>query len=214
MKPIFKITAVFLLPFMFAVSYASTKDASDVVRDVTSQLKERLTIEKEQLDVDPDKIYEIVDELIVPYFDFPTMSRGVLGKSWHSASEEQRKNFIEQFTSLLMRTYAKALRLIADKEIEFFPAESNPRSNSVKVKSTIKTDHENDNVVTVIYTMHLLEGEWKVVNVAFDAINLIITYRKSFASQIRNDGLDALIANLTERNDTNAKTVLENSSEN
>ena len=57
--------------------------------------------------------------------------------------------------------------------------------------------------------MHVSGGEWKVIDVVVDGISLVATYRGSFASEIRQNGLDALIRQLAERN-TTATTVSSN----
>ena len=51
----------------------------------------------------PEKIYEMVDQLIIPRFDFVSMSKWVLGKHWKSASETQRAESVS-YTHLTLPT--------------------------------------------------------------------------------------------------------------
>ena len=78
----------------------------------------------------------MVDQLIIPRFDFVSMSKWVLGKHWKQASEEQRSEFIIQFKELLVRTYARALLEYSGQEIKYFPVEQNPESNLAAVSYT------------------------------------------------------------------------------
>lgn len=48
--------------------------------------------------------------------------------------------------------------------------------------------------------MHLNNDGWKVYDVTVDGISLVTNYRGTFASQIRNSGLDTVIADLQQRN--------------
>jgi len=48
--------------------------------------------------------------------------------------------------------------------------------------------------------LHISGGEWKVVDVAIDGVSLVSTYRGSFASEIRKNGMDALITKLIDKN--------------
>jgi phospholipid transport system substrate-binding protein len=41
-----------------------------------------------------------------------------------------------------------------------------------------------------------------------DGVSLILTYRGSFASEIRKNGLDALISKLSQRNDAMVNAVV------
>jgi phospholipid transport system substrate-binding protein len=48
--------------------------------------------------------------------------------------------------------------------------------------------------------MHVSGGEWKVVDLVVDGVSLVSTYRGSFASEIKKNGLEALIGKLSQRN--------------
>ena len=167
----------------------------------------RVTSEREELDANPGRIYGLVDDVVIPHFDFVSMSKWVLGKkSWRGASESQRQEFIDEFRTLLVRTYAKALLEYANQEIEYLPEESNPNSNLVVIKT--KIPQAGTSPVPIDYRMHVSGGEWKVVDIVVDGVSLILTYRGSFASEIRKNGLDALISKLSQRNDAMVNAVV------
>ena len=178
---------------------AAAETASEVVKNTSSQVIERLNAQKAQLDANPNQIYEVINELVLPHFDFYNMSRYVLGNAWNQASEEQQNAFVEQFKTLLVRTYANALKQYSNNQIEYFPEQSNPDSRLVLVKTEVKRI-DGKKSIPINYRMHSVDGAWKVVDVAVDGVSLISTYRGSFASEIRNSGMDALITKLIERN--------------
>jgi phospholipid transport system substrate-binding protein len=178
---------------------ANVADAEKIVRDTTTRVVDRLVAEKAQLDAHPERIYELIHELVIPHFDFASMSKWVLGKNWRDASESQRGAFVSQFQTLLVRTYAKALLEYSEEEIKFLPSETSPESNLIVVKTEV--DQPGGTMpIPIHYRMHVSGGEWKVVDVSVDGVSLVSTYRGSFASEIQKGGLDALIAKLTERN--------------
>jgi len=178
---------------------AAGETASEVVRNTSSQVIERLVAQKAQLEAEPEQIYDVINELVLPHFDFYNMSRFVLGNAWNQANKEQQQAFVEQFKTLLVRTYANALKQYSDNEIKYFPEQSNPDSRLVLVKTEVKGVNGTKSV-PINYRMHSVDGAWKVVDVAVDGVSLVSTYRGSFASEIRNSGMDALIAKLVERN--------------
>jgi len=178
---------------------AAAETAGDVVKNTSSRVLERLEIEKAQLDAYPGRIYELINELVIPHFDFFSMSRYVLGTAWRSATEQQQQVFVEQFKTLLVRTYANALKQYSENEIVYHPEQTSEGSPLVVVRTEVK-GAKGANSIPIHYRMHSVDGAWKVVDVSVDGVSLVSTYRGSFASEIRKNGLDALISQLTRRN--------------
>lgn len=200
-----RVVAKSLVPVLFFLTAvtveAASQDAAEVVKSTSQQVLEKLEAEKAQLEENPGRIYELINKLVVPRFDFASMSRWVLGRdNWKSASEEQRQAFINEFRTLLVRTYAKALLEYSEEEIKYYPAQGNPDSNLVVVKTEVRQPSGSGGAIPIHYRMHLKDEEWKVVDVAVDGVSLVSTYRGSFASEIRKNGLDSLIAKIEERN--------------
>lgn len=187
---------------------AITDGAGDVVKTTASTVIDRLNAEREQLDAHPERIYQLINELVIPHFDFRNMSRLVLGSAWNDATDAQRVAFLEEFKTLLVRTYATALKEYSENEIEYYPEESKPGSRLVVVRTVVK-DAVNNSSIPIDYRMLEQDGAWKVVDVAVDGVSLVSTYRGSFASEIRKSGLDALIAKLGQRNQDEAAVVTE-----
>jgi len=181
------------------IAQAKAQSAQEVVMTTADQVVARLVAEREDIEANPGKLYSLINELVIPHFDFLSMSKWVLGKtSWRSASEGQREQFVNEFRILLVRTYAKALLEYSDEEIVYKPVETNPESNIVTVETQVK--QSGGNLIPIDYRMHTSGGEWKVVDIVVDGISLVATYRGSFAAEIRKNGIDSLITKLTERN--------------
>lgn len=195
-----------IFPVLLAALLTVTTDsagaipaAEDVVRTTTDRTVTRLREQKAELQAHPEKIYDLIHELVIPHFDFTSIAKWVLGSNWRSATEQQRADFTLQFRTLLVRTYAKALLEYSDEEIRFLSSVNSPESNVVMVKTEV--DSPGGGAPTPInYRMHISGGEWKVIDVSVDGVSLISTYRGSFASEISKSGLDNLIAKLVDRN--------------
>lgn len=200
MRTISIFVASFILAVNFNNAFATTQSAEEIVKETADSVIARLTAERTELEAHPEKLYSLINELVIPHFDFVSMSKWVLGRNWREATEGQQQKFVSEFRTLLVRTYAKALLEYSNETIQYLPVENNPDSNIVVVKTEIH--QPGSKPVTINYSMHISGGEWKVVDVVVDGISLIATYRGSFASEIRKSGMDALIAKLTERNTT------------
>ncbi len=200
----FGICVLLLAMFSLAASSVySMPAAEDVVRSTTDQTVTRLRAQKPDLEAHPEKIYDLIHELVIPHFDFPSMSKWVLGSNWRNATDAQRDAFIAQFRTLLVRTYAKALLEYSATDIRFLKAESNPNSNVIIVKTEVDQPGGGP-AIPIHYRMHISDGSWKVVDVSVDGVSLVSTYRGSFASEVSKGGLDNLIAKLVDRNQKNS----------
>jgi len=186
-----------ILYFMFTAAYAAASP-NDVVRETADGVINHIENNRPILEKNPEKIYEMVDELIIPRFDFISMSKWVLGKHWKQATEAQRYEFINQFKELLVRTYARALLEYSGQEIKYFPVEQNPKSNLAVVRTEL-TSLSNAQL-PILYRMHQKNEEWKVVDVSVDGVSLVTTYRGSFATQIKKNGFDSLLIELSKKN--------------
>lgn len=199
---------LFLGLMLFALNASAvTREPGEVVEGTVGGVLDRLGQERDQLEAHPERIYELIQELVIPHFDFSSMSKWVLGKSnWSNATPEQRDVFVEQFKTLLVRTYAKALLEFSEEKIVVNEVIKKGNSNLVTVKTEVKQPGGATSI-PINYRMHISDGEWKVVDVTVDGISLVRSYRGSFASQIKENGLEALIATLTEKNNKLAQSL-------
>ena len=193
-----------ILCFMIGVAKA-VASPDDVVKVTADGVISHIENNRSVLEKNPGKIYEMVDQLIIPRFDFISMSKWVLGKHWKQASEAQRSEFITQFKALLVRTYARALLEYSGQEIKYFPVEQNPESNLAVVRTELTS--KSSAQLPILYRMHQKNEEWKVVDVSVDGVSLVTTYRGSFATQIKKNGFDSLLNELSKKNARLEKTI-------
>jgi phospholipid transport system substrate-binding protein len=169
-----------------------------LVQQTADQMLSKLRAERQVIDQHPGRIYDLVNEIVLPHFDFERMSSWVLGKYWRSATPDQRNRFVEEFRNLLVRTYAKSLSSYQDNKITYLPLRATPQDTDVKVRTEV--DQPGGFPIPIDYSLYLKGDEWKVYDVTIDGVSLVTNYRTTFANQIRQDGLDKLIATLADRN--------------
>jgi phospholipid transport system substrate-binding protein len=170
----------------------------DLVQQTAEKMVSKLREERQIINQHPGRIYDLVNEIVLPHFDFERMSSWVLGKYWRSATPAQRDRFVEEFRNLLVRTYAKSLSSYSDNKISYLPFRDRPGQNDVKVRTEV--DQPGGFPIPIDYSLYLKGDEWKVYDVTIDGVSLVTNYRTTFANQIRQDGLDKLIATLADRN--------------
>ena len=176
-----------------------------VLETASREMISAINARHEQIQSDPTIVNGLVEEILMPHIDFITASKWVLGKYWRSASKEQKLEFIRQFRTLLLRFYSTALseylttNTVAEDMFVFLPLRSDATSQQVTVNSEIHAT--SGNIIPVKYSMHLTDKGWKVYDVSIEGVSMVTTYRTSFATEIKQKGLDGLIASLAERND-------------
>jgi phospholipid transport system substrate-binding protein len=192
------ISMTLLAAFLSSAAAWATQSPQDLVHETADTMLTKLREERKVIDQHPGRIYELVDQIVLPHFDFERMSSWVLGKYWRRATPEQRKEFMEQFRTLLVRTYAKSLSSYTDNKITYLPFRGTADQTDVKVRTEV--DQPGGFPIPIDYALHLKDGEWKVYDVTIDGVSLVTNYRTTFATQIRQNGLDKLIASLADRN--------------
>jgi phospholipid transport system substrate-binding protein len=180
-----------------AAAHAATPP-EELVKDTSQRMLKALQEEKTDLKKNPERVTALVNEIVLPHFDFVRMSKLALGRYWRRADEKQQQAFVEQFRALLVRTYRSALTEYRDQTIRYLPFSGDQSSGDVTVKTQV--DQPGGSTIPIDYTLHLENDEWKVYDVVIDGISLVINYRSSFSSEIRQSGIDGLIDKLRKRN--------------
>jgi len=194
-----KLCLVSLLLVVIPVAVAAT-DPLSLVKDTSERMLTAIKAERATIDKDKGRLFTLVEEIVLPHFDFNRMAKMVLGKYWRRASDEQRRRFAEEFRFLLVRTYAASMLEYTDQKIDYLPYRAGPDAD----EATVQTEVEQDGgfPVPIDYKLFRDNGEWKVYEVVIDGVGLVINYRSSFATEIRGkQGLDGLISKLKSRND-------------
>ena len=172
--------------------------APDVVLKQTSDeviaiLKDR----REELKENPDLVYDLVDEYILPHLDEVTIAKLALGKNWRKATREQKLEFVEEFRNLLIRTYGKSLSEFSDQEINYFPVKMEQGDKKVVVKSEVL--QPGGPSIPVSYRMRIKDDAWLVYDLSIDGVSLVTSYRGTFDQEVRKGGIDGLLKYLKDR---------------
>ena len=144
------------------------------------------------------KLYAVIEEKILPNFDFDRVCRMVLGKNWKSATPEQQAIFQKEFRSLLLRTYSSALSKYKDQVIEYKPMRYEVDEKNVSVKTQIL--QSGGQPIAVDYSLVKGTAGWKVYDIVIESVSLVTNYRSQFSNEIRQNGLDSLNKKLADKN--------------
>ena len=172
--------------------------ALTLVTQTADKIQTQLRAERDVVSKSPKRVYELVEQIVLPSFDFTNMSASVLGKHWRGASDDQKQRFTQEFKSLLVRTYSKALVDNMDRKIATLPLRAADGATDVTVRTEIP--QQGGFPLPINYSMELKDGAWKVYDVDIDGISMVKNYRTTFANEVKQGSVDDLIKKLGERN--------------
>jgi phospholipid transport system substrate-binding protein len=178
-----------------------------LVKNTATEVLEILKKDKDIQNGDTKKIVQLTEEKILPHFNFDRMSQLVLGRNWLKASKDQQEKFVNEFRTLLVRTYSSALSKYRNQTMDYKPLRAQPGDNRVVVKTLIL--QSGGQPVKVDYSLEKGADEWKVIDVTIEDVSIVTSYRSQFDESIKKDGMDSLIQRLVDKNRQGATSVAE-----
>jgi phospholipid transport system substrate-binding protein len=198
-----KTIAALLLCCTFLAPALAQEAPDALVKTVTLEVVELIAKDKEIKSGNRAKLVGVIEEKVLPHFNFTAMTALAMGQNWGKANAEQKKELAEQFKTLLVRTYASALAAYSEQKFDFRPLRAKPTDTDVTVN--VRVIQPGAQPVTIDYSMEKTANGWKVYDVMVGGVSLVANYRTEFANTVRNSGIDGLIKNLQDKNKSLAK---------
>jgi len=198
-----KISLAALLAVSLNASAAIAPD--ELIKTVSGEVLDIVRADPAIQRGDTSRAVALVEEKVLPHFDFRLMTSLAVGRDWRQATPDQREKLVAAFRTLLVRTYSNALTQYRDQVIDFKPLRAKAGDTDVTVRSEVK--QAGATPVDIDYAMELQGDAWKVYDVVVGGVSLVTNYRSSFASQIHQGGIDGLIASLEAKNAELAKAI-------
>lgn len=204
------IMTLLLAGWLLAFPVSAADVSPDVLISTTSQ--EVLDIIKRDKEIlasaNKKKLLGLVEEKVLPHFNFNRMTRLAVGKHWPKATPDQQKDLVREFRTLLVRTYTNALSNYQEETIKVDPVKIKEGETETVVRTQVIQGH-GQQPVQIDYSMERANNQWKAYDVTIAGVSLVTNYRSSFNSQIRNGGIEGLIKALSDKNRSMEATVSE-----
>ena len=133
-------------------------------------------------------------EKISAAFDARAMSQSVLSTNWRQASEAQQQEFQALFMQTLEDTYMGRLEAYTNESVDFRGEEI--KNNRSQVDTVIVTAN---NEIPINYKLRLRSDGWFVYDVEVENVSMVSSYRETYRSVVRRDGMDGLLEQMRER---------------
>lgn len=162
---------------------------------ITATLMELIEEYRDDYEQRSEEYFAELGALLDTHVDFKYIARGVMGPFYGRASEAQVERFIAVFRSGLVETYGRGLGSYNNQTIELLPHQPvDPEQRSVTVRQQIISD---GTIYPLQYSMgkSRSSGQWQIINVVINGINLGKTFRTQFVQAANRNGgdIDAVI---------------------
>ena len=132
-------------------------------------------------------------------FDLNKIGQQVLGRYWRNATPEQRKEFINVYRELNIKTWSSRFDEFKGKSFVFkgtTPLNSKGSANQIFVDTEVSM--EEGNPAKVVWRVEDGKNGFKVVDIIIENVSLAISARNEYTAVIQKspNGVDGLIAEL------------------
>lgn len=190
--------------FIFAFSALMTfsawaQEAPDaLVKRITEEVLLIVRTDKGLINGDTNRAVELIDQKVLPHFNFQRMTALAVGKEWRKATPEQQQKLTVEFKTLLVRTYSNALTGYKNQTVRYKNFKMNPADAEVTVQTEVL--QPGGQPIQLDYSMEKQDKGWKVYDVVVGGISLVTNYRDQFGQEVRANGIDGLIKAIASKN--------------
>ena len=194
MRPLFSSFSLLFFSSLFFFNQSFAESSSEYVEKIHEDIVLVVRAKQDIYEENPEEFIKAISFALQPLVDFKRISRNVMGRYYKDASKDQIEKFNKVFKSSLLETYSKTLAEFKDEEILVSSeVKKSPKGNREKVSLQIVTSTK---VYPAIYDMYLnKQGQWKLINIVINGVNLGLTFRNQFYSLMEKEGnnLDVVI---------------------
>lgn len=194
MKSAFLAMCFALAALLPAHASAEGPAADELIRNLSGEVLHILATTESLRAGNTTEVVGLVEQVVLPHFNFRRMTMLAVGRDWRAASPEQQAQLTDAFYKLLVRTYSNALTNYRNQTVRVLPL----RANSTSTNATVQTEilQPGGQPVRVDYVLENRGDGWKIFDIVVAGVSLVSNYRGTFAQKIGSGGIDSLIDSL------------------
>lgn len=173
---------------------ATAETPVEVIESAIDELATALDGRREALADDREALYEIINGILMPRFDRTYAARLVLARHWNTASDDQKRRFIDAFYNSMLKRYADGVLEFQEDRVEVLTFRGDLSRPRVQAKTVVQLD--DGSKVPVDYAFVNRNDSWKMFDVTVEGVSFVRNFRAELDSEIRESSLDAVIERL------------------
>lgn len=192
-------------------SYAALNNPQVLLEKVTNATFERIESDQASIQSNPDHLRDIIEQELMPYIDHRFAAFKVLGNQFRSVPKDKIPEFVDEFKQYLVSNFAVALSGYGGQELLFEPVKDVGNQNGMTIKAIIRQAGAPDIHIGFKLRKSKKTQEWKTYDLEAEGISLLSSKRSEFASIIRQQGIQAVIDVMKNKNNKPLNIVTSNS---
>jgi phospholipid transport system substrate-binding protein len=162
----------------------------NVIQDTTKRVLDAVTSGLDPVG-EPAVFVDELSKILDPVIAFDYIARGVMGNYAKQVTAEQMSQFAESFKFGLVKTYGNGMSSFSDLAIAVLP----PKTPVGDERRAVVVQEISGGASTnqVSYSMAKNnQGQWKMINVILNGINLGQTFRGQFDAEVKRNKGDVI----------------------
>ncbi|MBN7821072.1 ABC transporter substrate-binding protein [Bowmanella sp. Y26] len=176
-------------------------DPYQLLSSVATKTFDRIKSERGEIKANPEILREIMEQELLPYIDYKFAALKVLGKHFKSVPRERIPEYVQVFRDYLVTTYALAMAQYDNQTVEFEPNRGEVEEERVvTVRALVKEEGRPDIKLAFKVRKSNNTEQWKAYDMVAEGISMLSSKQSELEGIIRQDGIDAVIKLMKEKN--------------
>jgi phospholipid transport system substrate-binding protein len=160
---------------------ANVNNVLEVLRDPKLQGEAGRKVKEQKIEAAADKL-----------FDFVELSKRTLGLGWNKFSQEQRREFVTLFRSILKDAYINRITAYKNEQVNF-TKEIPLSEGAAEVQSIVIYSNGQ---IPINYRVIKEGDDWRVYDVVIEGVSLVANYRTQFRQILGNNPPEKVLETL------------------
>ena len=197
----FSQSALFILATVSAnSSYAELINPQVLLEKATNATFERIVLDQQNIESNPGHLRVIIEQELMPYIDHKFAAFKVLGKQFRSVPKDKIPEYVSEFKKYLISNFAVVLGSYGGQELLFEPTKDAENKKTMTVKAIIRQAGRPDINISFKLRKARNTQQWKTYDLVAEGISLLSSKESEFASIIRQQGIQAVIDVMKNKN--------------
>lgn len=195
---------------LFAASVCVTQALAAPVDDAGKYVE---TLGNDAVDIISDKNMnkevkrKKIEQIFRDNVDIAWVGRFVLGRFWRQTTEEQKKRYLKEYETFLVRHYATRFTDYSGGSFKIIGSHADGDGEFI-ISMQIKSGDAGSEPVSVDYRVRAdgksHKNNFVIFDIIVEGVSMITTQRSEFASVVTNKGIDYLITQLASKSDASS----------